>query len=138
MRADFIPGLSIELRTDGQALREYADDETIDGENATATRYVEAVPNTEFSVHTSVESSFRYRLDDLRVSVCVDGQEMTGRCYPAPAAAPVHYDIRDTVDNINGVGYRRILTFGELKTSKLLAAQRTMLHLTYQLTLCSG
>lgn len=119
MRADFIPGLSVELCSNGRALREFDDENTISGENLTTTRYVEAVPNAQFSAHLSFEPKFRYILDDLAVGICIDGQEMTSHCLPSrPDRHLRHHCIGESITNINGVGHRQVLTFGELKTSK--------------------
>lgn len=119
MRFPQIPGISVELFANGQALPEYIDEETTDGKHGRVTRYVEAVPNTEFSIHLTTDSKFRYRLDDFVVGIRIDGQDVTNYCI-SPKLYPEKHrqSFSSFVTNAGGIGQRRVFTFGELKTSE--------------------
>lgn len=128
MKADFLPGVSVELRTNGQALPEYVDEDNNDGDHRIVTRYVEATSNTEFSIHLHTDASFPYRFDDLNVSIRIDGQEVYCPCiYAKPHLCHIFSHF---VSNINGVGHRRAFAFGELKTSEYAFALLERQHIS--------
>lgn len=117
MRANFLPGISVELWTNGQKLKEFNDEDTVDGQRDTVTRYVEAVPNTEFSVHVVLEDNFRYRPNDLSVSLKLDGQTTARMSIRPRLHVAQHREIlASCVRDVDGVGRKQRFAFGELKT----------------------
>lgn len=135
MRVDFLPGISVELRSNGQALKEYEDEDTIDGEHATATRYVEVVPNSEFFAHLVFQDHFAYRLDDLVLGIRIDGHEAESVCISPNLYLPEqHAKLSHRIKNIGGVGRKEAFAFGELKTSTFLGYQ----SVDFRTNVCSG
>jgi hypothetical protein len=126
MKANTLPGIFVELRANGQALPEYQDEETTNGGSTTATRYVEATSNTEFSVHLLIQPDFPYMDNELLVRIKVDGQRLRGigDILTAKTLRRGGKSFSESVITVKGESRRRLFTFGELKTSEHLGVPR--------------
>jgi hypothetical protein len=118
MKCSFIKGLSVKLLVDGVQLQEYNDEDSIDGEEDTCTRFVEVTPDSTFRTYTHVESNFRYKLDDLLICVYLDGESVVGNLgYADPQKDNVVYDYKGAAVFRKGSWATQLFTFGSLGTS---------------------
>jgi hypothetical protein len=128
---DFIKGIEVTVRVDGQALQEYDDDEikVEPGEvgeyqaSRTVSKYIEAAGDKEFSIHMSIGSPYKMDCPALYFATFVDGVEL-----PSPVCTKTRYQSGNSLDTkIEGVKSgphgRTILKpfkFSSIKTSGFL------------------
>lgn len=72
--SELMPGVDVCIKVDGQALREYEDNDTED-EDRTVMRYIEAVSGQVFELQIEVKQNFKFFGDVLSFDVHVDGSE---------------------------------------------------------------
>ncbi|KJX98147.1 hypothetical protein TI39_contig429g00043 [Zymoseptoria brevis] len=118
MKCTFIKGVSVNLRVEHADLEEYDDEDTIDGDEQTCTRYVQVTPNSTFKIRVTVESNFRYKLDDLLVTISLDGEKVVSYiAYADPQKNKVQYSYDDVKAFKNGTWQSQKFTFGSLDTT---------------------
>jgi hypothetical protein len=127
----FIKGIEVAVHVDGQALQEYDDDELEVklgdvGEyqaSRTVSKYIEAAGDKEFSIHTSIRSSYKMDCPALSFQTYVDGVFIT-----SPLCTNTRYQSKDSFDAkiegvISGPHGRTVLKpfkFSSIKTSGFL------------------
>ncbi|EGP88721.1 unnamed protein product [Zymoseptoria tritici ST99CH_3D1] len=118
MKANFLKGVSVKLLVDGIQLEEYNDEDSIDGEEDTCTRYVQVVPNSTFKIAVQIESNFRYRLDDLVVEVSLDGERVDDLVISSDPNRNTQYkELLGPKAFTKGKWQRQPYTFGSLDTT---------------------
>jgi hypothetical protein len=73
MRAYHLPGVSVAIHVNGNALREHQADSA---DAKTALSYVEIVEGVEFSIVLTLEPEFAYRKDHLQVRLYLDSNRI--------------------------------------------------------------
>lgn len=68
-----LPGATAEVVVDGQALKEYPDEDDPGNSPKTTSVYVESVPGTEFSLRCTFGRNFPFRCNDLLYETVIDG-----------------------------------------------------------------
>lgn len=81
---DVVPGFEVSVRVNGEPLKEYDDDEDVVAEKPgaigeyqkarTICKYIEAMSNTEFTVHLTVGTSFNMDSPGLSTPIFIDGK----------------------------------------------------------------
>lgn len=74
---DELPGVSISIKIDGQALPEYRDDDIEDPER-TISYMIEAMPNQIFEIHALASQQSAFAGSSLAVQFFVDGRYVDG------------------------------------------------------------
>lgn len=67
-----VPGAEVTVNVGGDPLHEYTDS-TLDEDDLTTTRYIEAASDQEFEVHITVDRRMRFLGDCIKVEVMTDG-----------------------------------------------------------------
>lgn len=70
--SDDLPGFEVTISVNGEALKEYTDS-TLQEEERTVTRYIEAVSGREFSVSLKAKKGTHFQGTCLACSLSVDG-----------------------------------------------------------------
>lgn len=76
MRAGGLPGLKLSLSVDGSNLHEHQTEIQDSDIALTATTYVEAVAGAAFVINIALEPGFKYRRDQLKLVVYLDGSRI--------------------------------------------------------------
>lgn len=99
-----LPGIELTIKCNGQALKEYDDDETEEhiGKDATEyggekiSKYVECRPGQEFSVAVSLERNFKRSSPYVDVRVDLEGTHQSGELIKTSRSAPLPQEV--TID----------------------------------------
>ena len=111
MRGDFLDGLTVTIRVDGQDLREY--DLGSEAESA----YIEVASGQQFTVEVRYTMVYRYPRDDISCAVYLHGKyidAVVSRAHDVMVCRPL--TCRDARGYVNGVHQLRPLHFGALAT----------------------
>ena len=85
--SDILPGVKIEIIVNGAALKEYEDD-TVNDEERTVTRYVEAASGQVFEVLIEVSPAFKFEGERVRFQIHADGV-----CVDSPLIAKSAFNV---------------------------------------------
>ena len=121
MKADWVPGLSVQLVGNGLGLREYQHDQTDeanDNINNTVSRFVEVVPGTQFGIVFHFNRAFLYHGDDIKYEISLDGR-LVGHEFLLNNSirSRTHHRVEDVTNFVDGAWQSQNLTFSEIKTS---------------------
>lgn len=119
MRADFLEGVSVSVRADGQDLHEYESDTTGLETAKTATAYIEAKPDSNFAIEIRLTSAFPYTKDHLTCNMFLDGKWVRGKVANLSVRGTV-MSMDGSLEMVNGISAKRRFAFAEHDMSKFL------------------
>ena len=68
-----LKNIKVAIRIDGQELKEYDDEDYVNDDQSSVSKYVEAASDAEFEITTSAPSWYPFTSDALQISAYLDG-----------------------------------------------------------------
>ena len=121
---DDLPGVVIEIIVKGTALKEYEDDE-LDEDERTVTRYIEAVSGQEFAVRIKRLPNCEFKGDCISFTITADGQDVDFPLLSKTKGRHTHL----SEGKEEAGGYERKYRFADLETGEKAPAAPTKRYL---------
>jgi hypothetical protein len=112
---DAVPGLTVNLCSDGVNLREHPDRDDEEILEDTITRYIEIQPDIKFVIAVKFTNRFRIGTNRVRMFVHIDGSPVAKWSYRSPFTR--RYEESGIETEADGSRFLRPFAFGSFETS---------------------